>query len=145
MNLHITGSKLPVSIDVDLSPRLQRGNWRELAHELRGGAPDRAITSVELGGVPLQYYIPSLRNLPRRRSVTLTEIDETGYAPLRPSAGRPPAPGFRLLERRKVDGLILFRFRSPVPRGVSAAILRRRVITRARPEALVPRGIQTSG
>src|SRR5437763_14407153 len=94
---------LIVSIDVHLSPRLQRGNWRELAHELRGGAPDRAITSVELGGVPLQYYIPSLRNLPRRRSVTLTEIDETGYAPLRPSAGRPPAPGFRLLERRKID------------------------------------------
>jgi mannosyltransferase len=136
---------LIVSVDVDLSPRLQRGNWRGLAHELRGGPRERAITSVELGGVPLQYYLPSLHNLPRRRSVTLTEIDETGYAPLRRSAGRPPAPGFRLLERRKIDGLILYRFRSPVPRPVSAAVLRRRVITRARPEVLVPRGIQTSG
>jgi len=136
---------LIVSLDVDLSPRLQRGNWRDLAHELRGGARERAITSVELGGVPLQYYIPSLRNLPRRRSVTLTEIDETGYAPLRRSAGRPPAPGFQLVDRRKIDGLVLYRFRSPVPRLVSAAILRRHVITRARPEVLVPRGIQTSG
>ena len=77
--------------------------------------------------------------------MTLTEIDETGYAPLRRSAGRPPAPGFQLVDRRKIDGLVLYRFRSPVPRLVSAAILRRHVITRARPEVLVPRGIQTSG
>ena len=28
---------LAISIDVDLSPRLQRGNWRGLARALRGG------------------------------------------------------------------------------------------------------------
>jgi hypothetical protein len=68
----------------------------------------------------------------------VTEIDETGYAPLRRGAGRPPAPGFRLLERRDVDGLIVYRFVSPVARVVSEATLRRHVITRAHPEVLVP-------
>jgi hypothetical protein len=70
--------------------------------------------------------------------VTVSEIDETGYAPLRPSAGRPPVPGFRLLQRRNVDGLIVYRFVSSVPRPVSESALRRHVITLAHPEVLVP-------
>jgi mannosyltransferase len=135
---------LVISLDVDLSPRLQRGNWRGLAAALRGGARDRVITTVELGGAPLEYYIQGLRNLPRRASVTVSEIDETGYAPLRASAGRAPAPGFRLLERRNVDGLILYRFVSSVPRAVPEATLRRHVITLAHPEVLVPAGAQVS-
>ncbi len=155
---------LAISVDVDLSARLQRGNWRGVARALderrlaiggsgvaRSGfggssvggsgsvaASARAITTVELGAAPLEYYLPGLRNLPRGTSVTVGEIDETGYAPLRSSAGRPPAPGFRLLERKDVDGLIVYRFLSPTPRVVSEAALRRAVITRARPEVLVP-------
>jgi mannosyltransferase len=149
---------LIVSIDVDLSPRLQRGNWRDLAAaiERRGGAVGaagapgaeagagatgaaRAITTVELGAAPLEYYLPSarLKNVARRARVRLTEVDETGYAPLRTSAGRRPAPGFRLLERGDVDGLIYYRFVSSVPRLVSEAQLRRHVITLAHPEVLV--------
>jgi mannosyltransferase len=129
---------LVLSIDVELSPRLQRGDWRGVAKVLRSSGGARAITTVELGGAPLEYYLHPLMNLPRGASVLVTEIDETGYAPLRPSAGRPPAPGFRLLERRDVDGLIVYRFVSPQPRTVSEAALRRRVITRAHPEVLVP-------
>jgi mannosyltransferase len=129
---------LALTVDVNLSPRLQRGNWRGLATALRTGARARVITTVELGGAPLEYYMPPLRNLPRGRSVSVTEIDETGYAPLRSTAGRPPAPGFHLLERRDVDGLIVYRFVSPVARTVSEATLRRHVITRAHPEVLVP-------
>jgi mannosyltransferase len=129
---------LVLSLDVDLSPRLQRGNWRGVAKVLRSGAVARAITTVELGGAPLEYYLHPLKNLPRDSAVTVTEIDETGYATLRPSAGRPPAPGFRLLERRDVDGLIVYRFISSVPRPVSEAALRRHVITLAHPEVLVP-------
>jgi hypothetical protein len=150
---------LIVSIDVDLSPRLQRGNWRDLASaiERRGGASgsagagagavasagttaaERAITTVELGAAPLEYYLPRVRlkNLARGAWVRLTEIDETGYSPLRASAGRPPAPGFRLLERGDVDGLIYYRFVSSVPRLVPEARLRRNVITLAHPEVLV--------
>jgi mannosyltransferase len=131
---------LIVSLDVDASPRLQRGNWRDLAKLLdREGRP-RAITTVELGAAPLEYYLAQLHlhNLPRRATVSVSEIDETGYAPLRRSAGRRPAAGFHLLERREIDGLIVYRFVSSVPRTVSEAALRRNVITLAHPEVLVP-------
>ena len=96
------------------------------------------ITTVELGAAPLEYYLPPLHNLPRGASVTVAEIDETGYAPLRSSAGQPPAPGFRERERLDLDGLIVYRFVSPVPRTVSEEALRRHVITRAPPEVLLP-------
>ncbi|HYM56096.1 MAG TPA: glycosyltransferase family 39 protein [Solirubrobacteraceae bacterium] len=129
---------LAISLDVDLSPRLQRGNWREVARALRGGSGERAITTVELGAAPLEYYLPGLHNLAPGSSVTATEIDETGYSPLRASAGLPPAPGFRLLARLDIDGLIVYRFVSPVPRAVAEATLRRHVITLAHPEVLVP-------
>jgi 4-amino-4-deoxy-L-arabinose transferase-like glycosyltransferase len=138
---------LAISIDVDLSPRLQRGDWRGVARVLRGSVPgaapaasvakDRAITTVELGAAPLEYYLPPLRNLAPGASVTVSEIDDTGYAPLRPSAGSPPAPGFHLLSRHDVNGLIVYRFVSARPRSVSEATLRRHVITEAHPEVLV--------
>ena len=128
---------LAITIDVDLSPRLQRGNWRGVARALGRGAPDRVITTVELGAAPLEYYIPPLHNLPRGASVTVDEIDEIGYAPLRPGAGSPPAPGFRLLDRLDINGLIVYRFVSTLPRTLAEAALRRRVITLAHPEVLV--------
>jgi mannosyltransferase len=135
---------LAISVDVDLSPRLQRGDWRGVARVLRAGDRARAITTVELGAAPLEYYLPPLHNLPRRTSVTVSEIDETGYAPLRSSAGSQPAPGFRLLSRSDINGLIVYRFVSATPRSVSEAVLRRHVITVAHPEVLVPSGLQTS-
>ncbi len=141
---------LAISVDVNLSPRLQRGNWRGLARVLGGresaraagaaGAGERAITTVELGAAPLEYYMPPLGNLAPGRTITVSEIDEVGYAPLRASAGEPPAPGFRLRDRVDVDGLIAYRFVSPVPRTVSEAALRRHTITLAHPEVLVSPG-----
>jgi mannosyltransferase len=130
---------LAMCVDVDLSPRLQRGNWRGLARELVAGRRSAAITTVELGGAPLQYYLPDLSVLPRHSRVAVAEIDETGYSPLRPSAGRAPAPGFSLRARGSVDGLVFYRFVSPVARTLSQARLRGHVITRARPVVLVGR------
>src|SRR6202050_4060719 len=46
-----------ISIDVDLSPRLQRGDWRGLARALHGGSRRRVVTTVELGAAPLEYYV----------------------------------------------------------------------------------------
>ena len=135
---------LAISLDVDLSPRLQRGNWRDLAGALRGGPSKRAITTVQLGSAPLEYYLPGTHNLQRGSSVLVNEIDETGYAPLRASAGRPPAPGFRLIARRDFDGLIVYRFVSATPREVDERTLRAHVITLAHPEVLVPAGSRTS-
>jgi mannosyltransferase len=142
-----------ISLDVALSPRLQRGDWRGLAQALRSSeltasaAPvtgRRTITTVELGAAPLEYYLPGLHNLAPGMSVTVNEIDETGYSPLRASADRPPAPGFHLLDRREVHGLIVYRFVSATPRTVSEATLRRHVITHAYPEVLVVTGERRS-
>ncbi|MFI4993282.1 MAG: glycosyltransferase family 39 protein [Solirubrobacterales bacterium] len=129
---------LAMSVDVNLSPRLQRGDWRGVAEVLRGTpANERVITTVELGAAPLEYYLPPLHNLARGGAVTVSEIDETGYAPLRASAGSPPAPGFHLSSRYDVNGLIVYRFLSRSPRKISEATLRRHVITEAHPEVLV--------
>ena len=128
-----------LSVDVSLSPRLQRSDWRGVARVL-AGEPHRAarvITTVELGAAPLEYYLPPLHNLFSGQTVRVREIDETGYPPLRPGAGEPPAPGFRLRARVDVHGLVLFRFSSPIARTVSQATLRRHVITAALPEVLV--------
>jgi hypothetical protein len=135
---------LAISIDVDLSPRLQRGNWRDVAKALRGAPRERAITTVELGSAPLEYYLPGLHDLREGSSVRVSEIDETGYAPLRAGAEEAPAPRFRLLARLDIDGLIVYRFVSTVPRLVSEAALRRHVITLATPEVLVPSGSHVS-
>jgi mannosyltransferase len=139
---------LVLAVDVDLSPRLQRGDWRGLARAIGAAAPSapgrsgierpaRVVTTVELGAAALEYYLPPLHNLPRGTSVEVSEIDETGYPPLRPGAGKPPAPGFRPAGYRNVHGLILYRFRSPVPRTVSEAALREHVIAEGRAEVLV--------
>ncbi len=131
---------LLITVDVDLSPRLQRGNWRGVARVLRGAPAARAITTVELGSAPLEYYVHGLHGLAPGSSVTVSEIDETGYAPLLATAGSPPAPGFHLLARLDVDGLIVYRFVSAVPRTVSEATLRDDVITEAQPAVLVAAG-----
>jgi hypothetical protein len=144
----IVAAFLLISLDVDFSPRLQRGNWRDLARALGAtgaGGRQRVITTVELGSAPLEYYLPGLHNLREGSTVRVSEIDETGYAPLRPSAGEPPAPGFRLLARLDVNGLIVYRFVSRSPRTVEEATLRRHVITLASPEVLVPVGARVSG
>ena len=134
---------LAITIDADLSPRLQRGDWRGVAKVLRRGAPagERVITTVELGAAPLEYYLPPLHNLAEGTTVRVSEIDETGYSPLKASAGNPPAPGFHLVSRNDVNGLIVYRFVSPIPREVPEASLRRHVITEAHPEVLVAPGV----
>jgi mannosyltransferase len=127
-----------ITLDVDLSPRLQRGNWRDLAHALeRTGAGRRAIVTVELGAAPLEYYLPHTAYLPPGRLIAVREVDEVGYAPLRPSAGEPPAPAFRPAGRIDVDGLIAYRFVASTPQTLTEAALRRQTITATRSEALV--------
>jgi mannosyltransferase len=133
---------LAVSVDVDLSPRLQRGDWRGVAKLLKDHSPRYAIATVELGSAPLEYYLPGLHNLPRSSTVTLQEIDQIGYRPLEPWAGKPPASGFRLRSRSEVNGLIVYRFVSPQPTEVSERTLREHVITAAHPEVLVPNFIK---
>jgi 4-amino-4-deoxy-L-arabinose transferase-like glycosyltransferase len=132
-----------VCIDVDLSPRLQRGNWRGVARALQPVDAQTAIATVQLASAPLKYYLGGLRNLRRGGLATVSEIDEVGYKPLRSGAGAPPASGFHLVQRVDIDGLIIYRFRAGAPRRVSERTLRRAAITEARPEVLVAHGAQT--
>ncbi len=130
---------LVLSIDVNLSPRLQRGDWSGVAGVLRSAQPRHVITTVELGSAPLEFFLPRSSNLTAGQSVSVTEIDETGYAPLRPDAERAPARGFHLAERRDINGLIVYRFTSSAPVTISQRTLLRAVIAEVgRPEALVP-------
>jgi mannosyltransferase len=129
---------LAITIDVNLSPRLQRGNWRDVAKAVSVGPGPRAITTVELGAAPLEYYLPGVHYIRPGSVLTAREVFETGYRPLRSSAGSAPAPGFHLLGRQDIDGLLVYRFAAPAARPVSEAELRRHVITLAHPEVLVP-------
>jgi mannosyltransferase len=130
---------LALTIDVALSPRLQRGDWKGVAKALRAPAPNRAIVTVELGAAPLEYYLPPVRNLRGGESVRVSEVDEVGYAPLAGSAGSPPAAGFRLSERRDIHGLWVYRFTSSKPVTIAEDRLREQTITVApHPEVLVP-------
>jgi hypothetical protein len=150
---------LALSIDVNLSPRLQRGDWRGVASLLRqagwgsaaaaragaggagsaGSAASRALVTVELGAAPLQYYLPPLVNLALGKRVRVSEVVETGYAPLRAGAGAPPAPGLRLAQTGNVHGLYVYRFTSSVPVTIPEFRLHESEITEApHPEVLVP-------
>jgi hypothetical protein len=133
---------LAISVDVDLSPRLQRGDWSGVARVLRTaparaagssaaspGARERVIATVHLGTAPLRYYMPALRGVGAASALSVREIDEVGYAPLSPGAGEPPMPGFSLAAKRDVEGLIIFRFQSPVLRTVPVSDLTDHEIT----------------
>lgn len=133
---------LALSIDVNLSPRLQRGDWSGVAEVVRRLHPrvaGRAIVTVELGAAPLEYYLPPLANLAQGASVRVGEVIETGYAPLRASAAVPPAKGLRLSQTRDVNGLYVYRFTSAAPVTISEFKLRESAITQApHTEVLVP-------
>ncbi len=120
---------LALTIDIALSPRLQRGDWSGVARVLRAAVPEHAIVTAQLGSAPLEYYLPALRELAPPARARLGEIDEVGYAPLRRGAQAPPVPGFKLAESRDIHGLIVYRFTSRVPIAVSTEALARSAIT----------------
>ncbi len=134
---------LAISIDVNLSPNLQRENWRGLVNDLAHGSSERAITAVHFyGSTSIEYYLPSFHRLRDNGSVVVKEIDETNSGPIRVASVPPPAPGFHLLARVDVDSMVAYRFVSPVPRRLSEAALARagHSLTLASNEVFVPAG-----
>ncbi|MEA2215117.1 MAG: mannosyltransferase, partial [Solirubrobacteraceae bacterium] len=134
---------LAITIDIDLSPRLQRGDWRGLARTIPPGGSERAYTTVLFGSAPLEHYIPGLRKLPAHQSVAVREVIETGELPLREGAGAPP-PGFHLVEMHQQHGLVAFRFVAASPHRLSEEQLRRYVVDAAEPWVLVPGNARAS-
>jgi hypothetical protein len=128
---------LAITLDTFVSPRLQRGNWRGLAHAIPAGGAERAYVTPLLGSAPLQHYIPGLRRLPPHRLATVREIVETFELPLSEGGGAAPA-GFHLVEHRVVDGLAFFRFAAPSARTLSEEQLRRGLHGASQPSVFVP-------
>ncbi|MGA8353039.1 MAG: glycosyltransferase family 39 protein, partial [Solirubrobacteraceae bacterium] len=117
---------LAICVDVDLSPRLQRGDWSKVAAAVtpgsRGAGGRVAVVTAHLGSAPIEYYAPSLR--PASLSIRgVSEIDKVGYKPLLASATTPPAPGFRLVQRLDFNGELIYRFVSPSPRTLMRSAL----------------------
>jgi hypothetical protein len=128
---------LVITIDVNLSPRLQRSDWRDLARAIPAGTGERVYTTTLFGSAPLQHYLPGLVKLAPHERVSVREIVETGELPLKPGVGTPP-PGFRLVAFHRVHGLLSYRFASPSPVLLSEEQLRRDVVTASEPWVLVP-------
>lgn len=161
----ICAGLLAICIDIDLSPRLQRGDWSGLAAVLRhapaggvsaGGAATgtavagldrnaRAIATEHLGSAPLEYYMPGMRGLHVSQTVRVREIDEVGYRPLLASAGKPPAAGFHLRARREVHGLIVYRFLSARPRSFTVRALKGDSIAAGRTDVIAGPSASVSG
>jgi mannosyltransferase len=137
-------TSLAVSIDVDRRADLQRENWRDLAADIAHGSSQRAITTVLFGSAPLEYYLPGVRPMREHSSIVVDEIDETSNGALPAAASQPPAPGFRLVARLRVDGLSAYRFTSAVPRRISEAALAGLVPAADHPYVLAPAGNSAS-
>ncbi|HXB16168.1 MAG TPA: glycosyltransferase family 39 protein [Solirubrobacteraceae bacterium] len=134
---------LAVTVTVDFDPKVQRGNWRGVAHSLPRGI-QRAMVVNQLGSAPLRYYMPGLKPLPSGSSVRTREIVLAGEEPLRESAGRSPAPGFKLVKKIDFSGVVAYRFVAPRPEVVSARRLRARNITLLHADVLAPESIRTA-
>ena len=132
-----------ITIDVNLSPRLQRGNWRGLAEAIPAGSPERVVTSPLFGSAPLEHYISGLQSLPAHATRNVREIVETGELPLREGAGKAPA-GFHLVETRQVNGLIAFRFTAPAPQRLTEEQLREDMLDTGERWVLAPGDARTS-
>ncbi len=136
--LAVCAAGLGIIVAINLSPKLQRGDWRGVAHVLRGGGADRAVVTVELGSAPLEYYRPGLGYLHPGNTVHVSEVDLVGYRPLKDDAPRAPSPAFRLAAAGNVHGLLVYRFLARTPQTLTETQLRRLSITDTASEVLVP-------
>jgi 4-amino-4-deoxy-L-arabinose transferase-like glycosyltransferase len=134
---------LAVTLTVEFDPKYQRGNWKGVVADLPAGN-QRAMVVNELGSAPLRYYTPGLRQLHSTDSVRVREIVMAGEEPIRASAARPPAPGFKLVKKIDFTGLIALRFVAATPQVVSVRTLRDRNITLVHGDVLAPESVRTA-
>lgn len=140
---------LAICVDVDLSPRLQRGDWSKVAAAVKPGAHGAgagriAVVSAHLGSAPIEYYVPAMR--PASASIQdVSEIDKVGYKPLLASAAAPPAPGFRLVQRLDFNGELVYRFLSARPQTVSRSALKAGGITAGETNVLASAAAANAG
>jgi 4-amino-4-deoxy-L-arabinose transferase-like glycosyltransferase len=124
---------LAITISVNFNDRLQRPDWRGVAHTLGPVSGTRAVITPATGDDPLEYYLPGAGRILRRHA-TVGEVDLVGW----PLAGkRPPRlAGFQLFASERVKTFTLYRYRSPQPRLVSRATLLAHHLGSEKPAAL---------
>jgi mannosyltransferase len=125
---------LAITISVNFNDRLQRPDWRGVAHTLGPVHGTRAIITPATGDDPLEYYMPGTGRILRRHA-NVNEIDLVGW----PLAGkRPPRlSGFQLVTSERVKTFTLYRYRAAQPRLVSRATLEANHLGSERPAALI--------
>jgi mannosyltransferase len=124
---------LAITISIDFNSRLQRPDWRGVAHALGPAGGPRALVSPSTGDDPLEYYLPGTSRILRRHA-SVSEVDLIGWPLARERA--PRLPGFQLVARDRVKTLTLYRYRSPQPVLVARSLLLRRHLGSERPAAL---------
>lgn len=83
---------------VDVRPRLQRADWRDLAPVIGRAAETRAIVVPFIGDEPLEFYLPHTSAFPQIVSRQVREVVLVGWSPAR---YRGQLSGFQLVGQRR--------------------------------------------
>ena len=111
-----------MAIAIDVTPKLQRSDWRDAAKALGPGVRPRAVLGADTGANPLTYYLRGAHKVSRGR-VTVSEVDTLAFtaAPVRHARVIPR--GFRFAGRGSSPGFIFERYVSDRPRTLSVGAL----------------------
>jgi len=114
---------LAFDVYVTRTPNLQRPDFRDLAAQLGPPRRPRAIVTWKLAADPIRFYLDGPSRRAYRGVLPIREIDVVSKAVVaRKPVGLPP--GFRPVERRRLERLTLTRYVSPRIRQVPFRLLR---------------------
>jgi 4-amino-4-deoxy-L-arabinose transferase-like glycosyltransferase len=114
---------LAYDVYVTRTPNLQRPDFRDLAEQLGQPPRPRAILTWKLAADPIRFYLDDGSRRAYRGAVPVREVDVVS----KPVVARKPVglpPGFRPVERRRLERLTLIRYVSPHLRQVPFHVLR---------------------
>jgi mannosyltransferase len=114
---------LAYDVYVTRTPNLQRPDFRDLGRQLGPPRRPRAILTWKLAADPIRFYLDDGSRRAYRGVIPVREIDVVS----KPVVARKPVglpPGFRPVERRRLERLTLIRYVSPRLRQVPFHVLR---------------------
>jgi 4-amino-4-deoxy-L-arabinose transferase-like glycosyltransferase len=114
---------LAYDVYVTHTPNLQRPDFRDLAEQLGPPQRPRAIVTWKLAADPIRFYLDGPSRRAYRGVLPVREIDVVSKPVV---ARKPPRlpPGFRPVERRRLERLTLIRYVSPRIQQVPFHVLR---------------------
>ena len=106
---------LAFAVYVDLRPRLQRPDWRDLAADIGAARVPREIVTSGQGTVPLRYYLPgrTIELHSPHPPIPVREVDVVSVGLPPPRAGTGLPPGFRDAGRRSDETVTVTRYVAP--------------------------------